>query len=720
MADADRLRFALKHLRTVDWEAFEEFCGAWLAGSFPDLRRIGGVGDKGRDAVFLAETMAEVVVQISIQANWKSKIHGTIKRLREADISCKSLIYMTNQEIGPKADDLKAELLSEGISLDIRDNTYFLDRIDQTQANSAASVALCQRVVDPLLPTNELTKNSPVGDRDLRAGLVYLELQAHDSSDSRNLTRLSYDSLVLGTLKDTDPDNRRSHDDIVASVQRQLPTHSNDRLQSSVEGSLKRLKSDKKIVVTGGTPKTYALHHNQRTQQADRAIAILAEREAVKTELADLTTRVCEELEIQPRDDLSSIVDALDAMLQIVLEQQGHGFAEAVREEHGAIRRADLLKPAEDTATRNYKDLKRVIQARDELVELLLEVAEQAFVSPSKPIQSYLRELSDAYTLLAFMHEAPDVQRAVSHFFSRGVLVLDTSVLLPCFAETHLNAESQRFTNLLRSARDSGMELATTIGVINETDTHLQRALHCARTDPAQWIGEMPFALAHWQEVVGTGDFTKHVEMFRGSRGPEDIQVFLEQGLTVSTIDLEASADAALSDEERFRLTELWRERKRVRSGGSEADRDLLLRHDLEMYLGVLAYRKSEKPDVYGYETWWVTQDRTATALFKIAKTDGLDLKSNPCMSPSFLSNLISLGPARNKLKGNLGEQLPVVLDIQRRGWGAMQLSSVADEIREKHADEPEWLIRRRIRDAMIELKEGVDEAVEVEGVIST
>lgn len=143
MADADRLRFALKHLRTVDWEAFEEFCGAWLAGSFPDLRRIGGVGDKGRDAIFLAETMDEVVVQISIQANWKSKIQDTIKRLREEDISCKSLIYMTNQEIGPKADELKAELLPEGISLDIRDNTYFLDRIDQTQASSAASAALC-------------------------------------------------------------------------------------------------------------------------------------------------------------------------------------------------------------------------------------------------------------------------------------------------------------------------------------------------------------------------------------------------------------------------------------------------------------------------------------------------------------------------------------------------------------------------------------------------
>jgi hypothetical protein len=710
MANTDRLRFALKHLRTVDWESFEEFCGAWLAESFPELRRIGGVGDKGRDAVFEAEGMNDVIVQVSVQANWKSKIRDTIDRLRDAEIVCKSLIYMTNHEIGPKSDDLKSDLLSEGISLDVRDSTYFLDRIDATQATRAAADTLCQRIVDPLLPTNELTRNSPIGDRDLRAGLVYLELQTHDSSGSRNLTRLSYDSLVLGTLKDTDPDNRRSHDDIVASVQRQLPTHDNARIHNSVEGSLKRLKSDKKIVVKGSNPKTYALHHNQRTQQADRAIEILAEREVVNKEFADLIRMVCEELEVVVPDDLTAIIDALDSMLQVVLEQQGHGFAEAVREQQAAIRRSDLLKPVEDTVTRSYKDLKRAIQDRDQLVELLLEVAEQAFVSPSRAIQSYLRELSDAYTLLAFMHEAPDVQRAVSHFFSRGTLVLDTTVLLPCFAESHLEAEAQRFTNLLRSAVDAGMELAATLGVANEIDTHLQRALHCARTDPAQWIGEVPFALAHWREVVGTGDFTKHVEMFRGTRGPEDIQVFLEQGLNVSIVDLEGSANTVLSDEDRFRLTELWRERKKVRSGGSSADRDLLLRHDIEMYLGVLSRRQAEKPDVYGYEAWWVTQDRSAQGLFKIAKADGLRLKSNPCMSPAFLSNLLSLGPARKKIRGNLGEQLPVVLDIQRRGWGAVQLSHVADEIREKHADEPEWLIRRRIRDAMIEIKEAANE----------
>jgi hypothetical protein len=52
-------------------------------------------------------------------------------------------------------------------------------------------------------------------------------------------------------------------------------------------------------------------------------------------------------------------------------------------------------------------------------------------------------------------------------------------------------------------------------------------------------------------------------------------------------------------------------------------------------------------------------------------------------------------------------------LDIQRRGWGPKQLSSVADEIREKHADEPEWLIRKRIREAMTTFKEGVGETEE-------
>jgi hypothetical protein len=716
MADSERLRFALEHLRQTDWEAFEDLCGTFLVTDFPDMRRLGGVGDKGRDAVFEVPQMNEVVVQMSIQMNWKAKIRETVDTLRQSDITFHTLIYATNQDIGPKADGLKSDLLSEGIALDIRDRRYFLDRIGVSSANRQAAKALSDRVVDPLLPSDELTRNSPLGDSELRAGLVYLELQIRDSSESRNLTRLSYDSLVLGALKDTDPEHQRSHEHIVNGVRRHLKSHDPDQVRASVEGSLKRLKSNRKIIVSGAAgSRTYALHHEQRAKQAERAIEILGERQVVEAEFADLTRAVAEELDISfSDDDLTAVIDTLDNLLQSILATEGHSFAEAVRNGLGAVKRADLLRATQDAVARKYKDLRRVLQSKEQLVELILETAERLFDRPSIASQQYLRELADAYTLFAFMNEAEDVQKAVSHFFSRGYLVLDTTVLLPCLAESELPVQAQRFTNLLRAAVDAGMKLVTTTGVANEIDTHLRRSLHCSRTEPGEWEGDIPFAFAHWQEIVGTGEFAKHVERFLGKRGVEDIEFFLEQGLGIEMVDLESAAESALPEEARHEFTELWRARKRVRDGGSEAERDLLLRHDLEMYLGVLAQRKAEARDVFGYESWWVTQDRAAQAIFRTAQAEGVPVPSNPCMSPAFLSSLISLGPARKEVGENLRSQLPVVLDIQRRGWGTIELSSVAEEIRKEHEGDPEWAIRRRIRNAMIQVKEGLKETSEL------
>lgn len=715
MSEADRLRFALKHLRPSDWEAFENLCGAFLANDFPELRTIAGVGDTGRDGIFFGNEAMGVVVQYSTQVDWASKIRKTIERLGEAGVTCHTLIYATNRDIGAKADGIKAELLANGVALDIRDNHYFLDRVALSEGNRLAAERLSVQVVDPVLPTTELTRNSPIDNDEMRAGLVYLELQLRDSSQAKNLTKVSYESLVLGTLADTDPENRRTQEDVVNAVQQHVLTHEAEQVRDSVDGALQRLKQAKKVIVSGPPAKrTYALHHQERSRQADRAIEILAEREAVIRELEDLLRLLGNELDIAlPESDLDALIDTLDSLLQSVLERQGHRFADAVRTQQGSFRDSDLRPIVEDQVVKDFKGLRPLKLSRDELVDLTLNAALLVFVAPPPAVSLYLRDLSDAYTLLAFMHETPDVQKAVAHFFSKGTLVLDTTVLLPCFAETAAPAESKRFTNLLRSAKEAGMSLYTTEGVANEIDTHLQRALHCSRTNRGEWEGDIPFALAHWQELTGGGDFSKFVETFRGKHGPEDIQQFLEHGLGVFPIDLNETAERAMPETDRHTVTELWRERKRVRPGGSEAERDLLLRHDIEMYLGVISQRRTEKRDVFGYEWWWVTQDRTAQGIFRTAKAEGVAIHSNPCMSPAFLSNLLSLGPARARLANAGRNQLPVALDIQQRGWADMELSTVANEIREKHAGDPEWLIRRHIRDSVNALKEAAHTATQ-------
>src|SRR6266699_308365 len=145
MPETARLLVALRELTSSDWEAFERFCGALFADEFSMLRSIGGSGDKGRDGVLFVTEQSGVVLQYSIVGDWRAKIRQTISRLREADIACTVLIYATNQDIGPRADDLSAELRRENVTLDVRDQRYFVDRINRSRATRMAVEELTAR-----------------------------------------------------------------------------------------------------------------------------------------------------------------------------------------------------------------------------------------------------------------------------------------------------------------------------------------------------------------------------------------------------------------------------------------------------------------------------------------------------------------------------------------------------------------------------------------------
>jgi hypothetical protein len=704
MSEADRLSFALKHLSRTDWEAFEHLASTYLAADFPELRTLAGVGDEGQDAVLYAVDQPQIVVQYSIAEDWREKVVATLKTLKENDHACAGLIYATNRAIGPRAESLKSELLREGVMLDIRDERYFVERIHRYPANLAAADRLSARVVDPLLPVSELARNSAVKDPDMRAGLVYLELWLQDPAASRNLVKVSYDSLVLSALRDTDSQNRRTRQEIEAIIRRLLPARNPAVIESSVDSALQRLRNRSRITVAG-EGESFALHREERERRTARALEMLSRRELVRAQLADLTLASARELEVPyPDTGSDAFLDTLEQLFEQTLEHQGNVFAEAVRRQSGVELQPDLKASAEDVITRRSRELRSIRAARVPLVELATEVATRAFLVTG-PLRNYLRELSDAYTMLAFMQEAPDVQRAVDRFFSRGRLILDTSVILPCLAESLLPVDEQRYTNLLRAAREAGMKLFTTEGVLNELNAHLDLSLLCHRLPRQDWQGNIPLVYERWFEITRGGDFAAFTERFRGTRGIEDIQLFMEQGLDVELVDLAAAA-ASTSDTARFAVTELWRPRKHMRPTGAEIERDIRLRHDIEMYFGALAWRRGETRDFYGYEAWWVTGDGTALRMFELARDAEIELTSNPCMAPNFLTNMLSIGPTRRHLSRDSHEQLPVALDIQREGYGIPGLSARADEVRATNAGEPEWLIRRRIRDRMNQLKQ--------------
>ena len=70
-------------------------------------------------------------------------------------------------------------------------------------------------------------------------------------------------------------------------------------------------------------------------------------------------------------------------------------------------------------------------------------------------------------------------------------------------------------------------------------------------------------------------------------------------------------------------------------------------------------------------------------------------------------TNLLGVGPSRSAIEPSLKRLMPVALNLEEHGWGVHGLSEIAATIRTQHAGEPEWRIRRRLREAMNRLKSG-------------
>src|SRR5579859_1917281 len=139
---AARLALALETMSSGDWLAFERFAAEFLTPEYPSLRTTASPhGDRGRDGqMYVVDEDPNTVVQYSVAKDWNDKIGATIRRLKETMPAIRSLIYATNQVIGPDADDLVSRLRrDERISLDIRDRNWFVDRELTYPQRAAAS-----------------------------------------------------------------------------------------------------------------------------------------------------------------------------------------------------------------------------------------------------------------------------------------------------------------------------------------------------------------------------------------------------------------------------------------------------------------------------------------------------------------------------------------------------------------------------------------------------
>lgn len=346
---------------------------------------------------------------------------------------------------------------------------------------------------------------------------------------------------------------------------------------------------------------------------------------------------------------------------------------------------------------------------------IIRTIVHDLLVQPKEATQFYLRRLANSYTLFSFLRETPDVQTATRKLFSHATVWLDTTVLLPLFAEQLYEDEVQRkLTRILLLSVDAGIEVRVTPGIIEEINGHMNRALICSQYSPAEWRGRVPYL---YRRYLQTGnpqkDFRKWLSLFRGIERPEDdIAQYLFDVFGIQKVGLLEQMQTVDSDL-KWAAERLWseahRERRRQNEDGEEATTLILIHNDLETYLGVIALRKGEQVTELGFRHWLLTLDTIAWQIRNRLREEFQSrTPPSPLLSLDFLVNSLTFGPERRHLSRSQEQTLPIVLDVEMSESMPQDILKLADDIRRENEGLPEYVIRRKVRDAIDRARKGI------------
>ena len=591
----ERLQLALERLRPEQWKLFEEFASAFLSAQYPNLRTVASQsGDQGRDAeLFSYDGPIQTIFQYSVSQDWKNKIRKTAKRISETRPETRILIYVTNQSILSSADPIKNEILKMyGLLLDIHDAAWFLDRFNGDEHRESVSEDLATKIVDPYLVSKGVLQHSApaLTTTESQAALTFLQLQWEDDTREKGLTKLSFQALVRAVLRNTNSDSRMSRDEIHNQIIALFPNHDSAHIRDIVDSALRKLT--KRYIRHWVKEDEFCLTHEESIRVRGRLAAIDISNSAIDSEI-----RIVLELYGRKSEEIEQLGHLIRSAIDHYLHGRGEAFANAVTN--------DRLDKFGVEGFRN--SVERVVnseltdcdpQYKTKIINIMLSTISNLFTEPSIDVQHHLRSKSDAYTLLAFLCQTPDVQSAVSKMFSHGTIWLDTTIVLPLIAEVLIPDEQQRFIRMLKVASSSGLDLRITPGVIKEVERHINLCMIYVRMPHSQWSGGIPFLMnAYIRSGRNPDSFASWIEQFEGTERPEDdLAEYLEMFFNIERENLEKEVDSARS-EIRIAVQEAWHtahvKRRDVSNG--ELDENTihqLVRHDVENYLGVVERRR--------------------------------------------------------------------------------------------------------------------------------
>jgi hypothetical protein len=694
--DPKSARYAIGNID--DGNIFENFAKDFLSKLLGyEFVPVGGLHDKGIDGfehTFTRTDNQKTIYQFSIQKTYQRKITDSLDKLKRNSIRYEQFVFVTNRNVA-NIDKYKDNLIDTyGKAINIFDLEWFAIHIN----DSENTVRSYQIFVDTHLHQfNRPGQSFQIANLLEDARLyTYLRQKVDELHERLKLDQIVVDTLIMYALEDTDPEKAiyLTRDQILERINT-LVRFDAHQIATLLDKRLAALSKKPRRINYHKPANGYCLQYNERTHiQNDNLndLAVFAEYQSDTRNLIDSI--------VSPQ--LSSIVDfqrLVDDLLNTLYYKQGIEFSDFVL--HGSTTKAfeknlpDLVSELVDNSKIKHKFT--------EIKQCLLAII-RAIVYDGTPSQkSFLRRLSQTYSILFLLQCDPRLCTYFSALASKLNIYVCTSIIIPALSERFLEPQNRRYTNLLSNAQKAGVKLCINEPILRELVGHFKMIrqiyeeiyqgndnIYCTQAAMLTIPEIMIRAYYHALNRNQVNHFKQFISTFVSptmDRLPEDLVSWLSNEFGIK-YQPNSSLGINLDDSEVERISSKLSSYK---LGDAKATK-LKSTTDAQVILTIFAIRERNNEistsGISGYKTWWLTSD--VTTQIAAAEVSGNKYSVSCYMRPDFLHNYISLAPTKGEIDDVFTRFFPTLLGVNLSTFLPENVSQVIHNYIKEHKEQSE------------------------------
>lgn len=691
------------------FESFaQEFLTARLGYGFLNS---GGIKDRGIDGLEHTsnqDNKISSIFQITIDKKPPQKLQDTLEKLEKNGIQYSRITYVTN--INVKNKDKLMDLADDNFQKNLRiyDGDWIANNCNHSAATQAViKIFISRNLREMQKPRKEFIASDLVKDPRL---YIFLKQQITREEPTENLNHKLIESLILYSLRDTDPDKNilLSADEIEESVKNMFDFEV-ERLRSRINKRLKSLakKPNRKVNHHTNSGK-YCLPFNTRLRilsdnSRDRDLYNIFELESENI----LKKHLKNENVITKK-----ITKILKKVIELIYYKQGLEFSNFLLNDGPS----DLFEGKLTDTVESVLDEVKIIDTNRNKVKtaIILSIRELVY-SGTPESKNYLKSLSKTYLMLFLLKCDPKVINYFQEMAGKMRIFVCTSIIVPAFSEIYLEDQNKRYWNLLKSARLKGVRLLVNDTIVDELVAHINNSnriyqdnyhenIKLFNKGKEEFIDQIfirAFLYAKNEGKVKTyKSFLDNFITLDSSSAKQEIIDFLEEEFGIEYISPDEDEMKVNIDKDDYET--LFNELSRVKGSPEKA------KADASLILAIYSLRSRHgetKSSIGGYKTWWLSSD-TATHQ-AVSRLFNEKYPVSCYMRPDFLYNYISFTPSNENVTSIYEKTFPNLLGVQISNHVSPQISKTIRDLIIEHNEKPSGRIKAKVRKLTDDLKAG-------------